>query len=167
LLLTVSAAVLFLPGYRPSELLLRKLQSRVPEPGEPELLPHLRRMADLGDEGVAAVASLLGSDDEAIAEAAYVVLGEQLDRWEDLPKAESAPRAIRLAKVLANSGKPPSRATRRFTAELGMRLLLWPAEDAFQAGELVTHCEQILARSGPHATVADDPMPSASVLPRR
>jgi hypothetical protein len=145
LLLAVLAAVLFLPGYRPSDLLLRKLQSRIPALSEPELLPHLRRMADLGDEGVAAVARLLGSEDEAAAEAAYLVLSEHLDRWRDLPRAASASRAIHLASVLANSSATTSPATRRYTAELGMRLLLWPAEDGLQASQLVSHCEQILA----------------------
>jgi hypothetical protein len=128
-------------------LLLARLESRVWDLPETEVLPHLRRMTELGDEGVAAVARMLASDDETVAEAAQVVLSEQLDHWRTLPIEKSAPHALRLAQVLAKCEPPSSPAGRNAITDFGMQLVLWPAADRTQAEELVAHCERIFTSS--------------------
>jgi hypothetical protein len=176
--LVVSAlgAVLLFPGYRPRDFLVRRLESRIFELPGPEVVPHLRRMTELGHDGVAAVARLLASENPEIAEAAEVVLSEEIDRWRRLPIEESAPRAIRLASVLADLEIPSFPGSRRYTTDLGMRLLLWPAADAAQAEELVAHCERILIPRGRRETTknplgplrhATGSPPGEATLPRR
>jgi hypothetical protein len=142
--LALLAAIISLCGYGPRALVLRNVEGGLSKLPDTEILPQMRRMAELGDEGIAAVAGMLASDDELVAEAAQVVLSEQLDRWRSWPVEESAPRAIQLARVLASVDPPPSSTAQRSVRDLGMQLLLFPAADRSQAEELVTHCERIL-----------------------
>jgi hypothetical protein len=138
------AIVSNLPGYRPGDVLLRDLERRAAALPVAELPHRLRQMAERGDEGVATVARLLADEDEAVVEAAQVVLSDELDRWRRLPREESAPKAMHLARVLAELPPLDSSRARAAGEELAMRLMLWPAADASQAGQLTRHCERIL-----------------------
>ena len=168
IVLGAAALVLSLPGYRPRDFLARRLASQIPHASEADVLIHVRRMAGLGEEGVAATVRLLSSERDCEAESAEVVLREQVDRWRLLPREESQPRVLHLAKSLAlqAASLPPPR--RRFAADLATRLLLWPAADAAAAEELLTHCERTLrltARAEEDANRPTAPAPAVLASP--
>ncbi len=147
------AALLFsLPGYRPSELLARRLESRIPYVADTELLPQVRRLTTLGEVGLVAVVNLLASERESEGEAAEIALSERLDQWRLLSADASAPKAIQLAKALASERQKPSPRSRRVTAWLATELLLWKVPNAEQAEELLAYCESILRRCGTEST---------------
>jgi hypothetical protein len=112
---------------------------------ETEVLPQVRRLVELGDEGMAASVRLLGSRRECAAQAAEIALLEQLERWRRLPVEESTPRAIQLASQLAALESQVSVRRRRFLQDLTAQLSLWPTCDAGQANELLAICEKVLA----------------------
>jgi hypothetical protein len=153
-----------LPGYRPRDFLLRRLEAGLALLPETEVLPQARQMAELGEAGTAAVVRLLGSPRDCELEAAQVVLAEQLNQWRLLPVTESAPRAIALARDIAAQRDKLTDEGRRFAGEVATQLLLWPASDASQAEELLTHCERILSAAGPKdRRAAATPAPAVAV----
>ncbi len=150
------ALVANLPGYRPSDFLRRHLEGELSTLGDDELLPQMRRIVELGDEGVVTVVQRLASKRESEAEAAQLALAEAVDRWRLMPRAESAPRVIGLARALGESTEPLPPSSRRFLGDLAGQLLLWPVEDSSQAEELVEWCEAALSRASPTAPGAQE-----------
>jgi hypothetical protein len=168
IVLGAAALALSLPGYQPRDFLARRLASQIPHASEAEVLTYVRRMTALGEEGIAATVRLLASERDCEAESAEAALREQVDRWRLLPRAESQPRVLHLAKVLSSQAAslPPRR--RRYAADLATRLLLWPAADAAGAEELLTHCERTLrftARPGQDANSSAAPAPAILASP--
>jgi hypothetical protein len=148
-LIAAGAVALYfnLPGHRPRDLLARRLEASVSSLPETEVLPQARRLAELGDEGSAALVRLLGSRREGEVQAAEIALAELLDRWRRLPVEESAPRAIQLARELAANRRRASFLDRRPVRELAAQLAIWPTSNAAQAAELLTLCEATVERN--------------------
>jgi hypothetical protein len=145
--LGVGGLGLSLPGQRPRDFLVRRLEASIATLPETEVLPQVRRLAALGDDGTAAVVRLLGSGRECEAQAAEIALTEQLDHWPRLPVEQAAPRVIHLARQLAALESQISARRPRFLRDLTTQLSLWPTCDAGQANELLAVCEKILATS--------------------
>lgn len=141
------ALLLNLPGYRPRDFARRHLARQLPELPETALLPQMRRIVQTGDEGLRVAVECLGSEREAVAEAAQVAIAEEVDGWRLVPMEKSAPRVMNLARTLASRQEPLPTSSRRFLGDLATQLLLWPARDASQAGELVGWCEIILSQA--------------------
>ena len=109
-----------------------------------EVETSLRRFAELGEAGLNALATSLTSDRAAVRNASHRVLLEEVDRWELLSESAIAPRLESLAKGLAENAPRMDAESRRFAADLALRLLLWPHEADGRPSPWLADCEAVL-----------------------
>jgi hypothetical protein len=137
------------------EMLAARWQARLAESPDTEIEGELRRIAALGDAGVPVLARGIGSPREALQTAARSALLDELTRWELLPAARAKANLAILAGTLSSAAPSFDPPTRRFAAELAMRILHWPHEDGdADRPALLAQCEAVLAAAA-HGRDAD------------
>jgi hypothetical protein len=157
--LGVAALWFSVPGRHPQDYLARHWERQVVALPDTEVLPQMRKISRLNDEGMACIVRLLANPREAVADSAQVALAEQLQRWRMSPVEISSPKALHLAKQLSQHLDKLSPRRRRFAADVCTQLLLWPATNAAQAEHLLTHCEAVLLN-------ANEPTQDSDASPR-
>ncbi|MCP4028251.1 MAG: hypothetical protein GY736_18360, partial [Sphingomonas sp.] len=110
-----------------------------------EIPARMRQLAELGDDGMAAVAEALGSERLTVAEAAEATLREQLDEWRELHVRQSAPKVSHLVRCLAKQSPDYGPKARRMAADLATRALLWPVDSGGpDRDRLVRDCDTLM-----------------------
>jgi HEAT repeat protein len=151
------------------EMLARRFGEQLSSSPESEVDAQLRQIAELGDAGLPVLAGALGSDRKCVREAARRLLIEQVDRWELLPAATSSAKLSMLAHSLAESVPRFDWVTRKFAADLAMRILHWPHRgDQVERVSLLADCEAILAATaasrGAEEEAAKNPASQSAIV---
>ena len=153
-------ALVAVPGLRPRDHLVAGWRRELQALPDELLLPRLRQIASLGDDGVAILVETLGSERESVAAAARTTLEDQMIRWQMLRSQQSSPKVAELARRLAQQVGQFGPAGRRFAADLATRILAWPVDrQAIDSTRLVADCEAVLRMS---AAGSSPTIPSAS-----
>ena len=136
------------------------------------------RLADDDSQPLAVVVQALADRRPEVARAAQAGLLRCLDRWAELPAAESSPLVATLAELLAGAAPhlPPER--RLFAQSLAERLLVWPVDRSHvDPAWLIADCETVvrldlpeppairLAAIAESAASADEQQPSVEETP--
>ena len=129
---------------RQSDQLVGQIQAELATSPDDEVEASMRRFAELGEAGLGGLTASLTSDRAAIRNAAHRVLLEEVDRWELLSESAIAPRLQSLAKGLAENAPRMDAESRRFAADLALRLLLWPHEADGRRIPWLADCEAAL-----------------------
>lgn len=158
LLLAPVLVLAFVPGLGPKELLARYLGSQFETVPDTKVVRHVQQISELGAPGTPVLVEAL-SRRETVAVAAGNALHAQLDQWEALPIAESGPRVMRLAHLLAGHVDQYDPNSRGIAADLITRILRWPLpRQTAKAPEFLADCEyvvQVAAGQDPTPAVAD------------
>jgi len=149
--MAVSLGVLALVWhFRQSDELVGHIQAELATLPDDEVETSVRRLAELGDAGLSALAASLASDRAAVRQAAHHVLLEEVDRWELLSEGAIASRLEALAHVLAENAPRMDAENRRLAADLALRLLVWPHEADSRPSPWLADCEAVLATAVEH-----------------
>ncbi len=136
------AAYWFFPSQK---LLVAELERDTSQVPQAEVPNHLRQLAQLGDPGLQALVTALGSDRPEVSESAAQLLKSLLEEWRALPTDQSSVHVFRLAKLLAERAVAFGPTARRHAHQFASQILLWPIDRAVIDGtELVHHCEATL-----------------------
>jgi hypothetical protein len=105
----------------------------------------VRRLPEIGDEGLEVLAFALADKRQEVTAAARSALIALLTDWQDLPIDERSLQAERLASALADQA-PKLSPDALVIAQYAARLLLsWPANGRrIDAAALIANCESIL-----------------------
>jgi hypothetical protein len=143
--MAVSLGVLALVWHlRQSDQLVGQIQAELATLPDNEVETSMRRFAELGETGLNGLTEALTSDRAAVRDASHRVLLEEVDRWELLSESAIAPRLESLAKGLAVNALRMDADSRRFAADLALRLLLWPHEAEGRPSPWMADCEAVL-----------------------
>jgi hypothetical protein len=158
--LAVLAACLVTQDWRPEDAVAAKLASELTSAPDEDALPHMRRLALLGEPGLAAIVPLVDSRRPPVAVAARTVLLAELESWRHVPLDRSTPRAAFLARRLATDVEKMRPPARRFAARLAERILRWPqSADPDTRFQLVADCHAVLLAAGPAVDDGGEPWP--------
>ncbi|HUY35525.1 MAG TPA: hypothetical protein VMV69_22470 [Pirellulales bacterium] len=149
--LAMTAMVVLAIGLNPwyGRLVARHWQDEWATVRDEEATDLAERIAALGTPGIGALVAGMGSQRESVVDAARWVLCREVDDWERLPAGEASVRLALLIESLAAQSEqfsPPARVT---AADLAVRVLLWPTENAVvERSRLVADCACVLKASG-------------------
>jgi hypothetical protein len=154
---------------RRPEILAERWQARLAELPDAELEPQLLRIAELGDVGIPVLTAALVSPREPLREAARTAILEEMARWELLPTEAAIGKLSKLAESLAVASREFDAPTRRFAADLALRILHWPHEDGdARRPALLAWCEAVLAAAaaprGAPSVIAMQPATTAPTV---
>ena len=140
-------------------ILARVTEDELASAADEDLPDLLRKLADLGEPGNAALVRALESPRTAISSAAAQALEAELDRWSRLSPAAAEPKLVELANRLAlaaDSLPAPAQACAR---RLAMRILRWPEPGiSLDRADIISACERILnAKPAPKLVRASRP----------
>lgn len=130
--------------YQPEQA-VERLQQELAALPDGEVEPQIRRFAEFGDAGLKALAGSLASERPTVRKAAHHVLLDVVDGWTLLPDDAVGSRLESLARGLAEASPRMDTENRRLSADLALRLLLWPREADHRPGPWLADCETVLA----------------------
>lgn len=140
---------------RRPEILAERWQARLAELPDADLGPQLRRIAELGDAGIPVLTAALCSPREPLRDAARLAILDEMARWELWPAEAAMAKLSTLAESLAGTSGQFDAPTRRFAADLSLRILHWPHEDGdVRRPALLARCEAVLA-AAPRGALSD------------
>jgi hypothetical protein len=105
---------------------------------------EVRRIAALGEAGLAELAVLLGSDRPCVVEAARQALSDQMHGWSDLEPADRERRRLILARALAEQIGSYSPDARCVASDLAMRILWATSGTDADDSAIIYACDQVL-----------------------
>lgn len=121
---------------------LRRMQMQAADDRDLRELLHAWQAED-GD--LTFLIERLADDRAAVASAAGEVLHEQLTDWQRLRSADSSPRVVELARLLATSAVERPPAGRKAASSLAQRILRWPLDERkVDAAKLLADCDLVL-----------------------
>ena len=162
LLAAALGAVLFVPGWRPRDVLFDRWLREVPSLPDAQVLPRIRQLANFGDDRLPALVPLLASERPTVASAARMALAEQVDRWKLLPPEKASRNVGQLARALAAIIDELDSTNRTFAHDVATRLLLWPVDSAaVDTAALIADCESVL-RAPPRFDARSEPLSLAT-----
>jgi len=142
------SALLWLVGFAPIDRLLAwKWRCQIDAADDREALGEVRRIAGLGEAGLADLAPLLGSERLCVAEAVRQALDDEMRRWPRLDPDSRRRRQLILARALADQIELFSPDARCVASDIALRILaVIPATDASESA-IVAACDQVLRAS--------------------
>lgn len=130
---------------RPGEIMAR-WQERLAALPDDRIEPELRRIAALGDRGMPVLAAAVGSTRGEVESASRGVLLDEMEHWRQLDAEQARGRLSVLADSLVEAMPHYDRPTKRFAADLALRILHWPhGDDGPARAALVAKCEALLS----------------------
>lgn len=151
----VAAALAFAwPGLS-NWILARVAEDELAHAADSDVTSLLRKLADLGEPGDAALVRALGSPRIAVAQAAHEALEAELDRWSRLSPEVAEPKLAELANQLASQTENLPAAAQASARKLATRILWWPEAGAsLDRAGTISACERILNATPPPRLVA-------------
>jgi len=145
LIATCLLALLFIPGLRPRDYLAARWRNSISTLPDTEVLPTLRKLAELGDDQIDFLVSQLGSDQERIVAPAWQVIDEQMTRWRMLKSEDSSRKVAKLASSLARHVPNFLVESKPLASDLAAKILAWPTDrKAVDMSRLIADCDLIL-----------------------
>lgn len=151
---------------RPQDWLAGRLGHHLQSVPDEYVEVELQQLAQLDGIGLLAVVDSLASPRRSVAQAAGVVLEQQLDRWRGLPREQSSRAVGELAHQLARRVHRWPTAARGPARDLALRILDWPVDGrVVDRAALIANCQQVLsappADAELTASAPDDAQPAA------
>lgn len=155
----VAAALAFAWPRLSHRLLARIAEDELAHAADSDVPGLLRKLADLGEPGGAALVRALESPRIAVARAADQALEAELDRWSRLSPEVAEPKLAVLANQLASRAENLPAAAQASARKLAMRILRWPdAGLSLDRADQISACERVLnAKSPPPLVQASRP----------
>lgn len=152
LLLAITAsllAVLALATEYSPTLLARRLQHALETLPHEEVPRQMKQLSSLGDAGMAVLVAALGSQRQAVAQAAHEELQTQVNRWRMRDSSESSRKVAGLVHELAQHVGRYNREAQLVAADLATQVLLWPIDkQTVDYDRLTDDCKLVLRASG-------------------
>lgn len=150
LVLGMAAAMLaagFALRWWPQRILGKQWQQQLATVPDERALEHCERIASLGDQGTRILVGALASPRQQVARSAQIVLGRQVDLW-SAPAYGFNRRSQRVSVLIESLAERVDRfspATRRFAAELALRVTAWKTSESTDRLELIAQSEKIVS----------------------
>lgn len=140
-------------------VLARATEEELASAADDDLPDLLRKLADLGEPGNAALIRALASPRTVVARAAAQALEAELDRWSRLSPAAAEPKLVELANRLALAAESLPAPAQACARRLAMRILRWPEPGiSLDRADIILACERILnAKPAPKLVQASRP----------
>ncbi|MCH8044557.1 MAG: HEAT repeat domain-containing protein [Planctomycetes bacterium] len=174
LVLGMAAAMLaagFALRWWPQRILGKQWQQQLASVPDERALEHCERIASLGDQGTRILVGALASPRQPVARSARIVLGQQVERWSAIRDLDRRSQRVSvLVESLAEQVDRFGPATRRFAAELALRVTAWPTSESTDRLELIAQSEKIVSAAAapqPSGERVSELRPIESIADRR